>query len=759
LKKKLDDNLKENLKYIGLDLNKIPEILKEYEPLNFKPTRSGGEKRYYQYKYIPIKDIEILLSPTNRLDDLVDRYKKATHISSYLSPDNEENMIRHITFLNMLKKLRKEDIDKIEQEQKVLNKNIPFKIKYPNNYLWQIYYSEIDDKYFMIVPTEDTDCSTFFYILKKQIEKKKAGTVFVPISCEQYSNRFLKKSEYAELENYLWLVTKDWPYIYDVYDKDNEFSIYITGETEVCDKIKSFYRVKLSDEKQATKFYKLIKTLFILQTELPKYFKFETNIGKTGELKLEFNGKEVNYDNLLDFIKEEYQKLTELEKQNKKDLKNYNKKIELLKEISVKLEMEYLEKEKQISTYLKCKKSFIGKFKYFIKYNKKTTLKYIDETTREQIMESEIQKIEREFNFHKGEENHTLEELINRYKEYAEKEKELQNLIKDINSIILKNKNMIKKIGNAIKYIEEIDKHKKSIFEFWKYSNKDEILELEEGEKEEINIKKISTIFDYDEDKESLGQVLDSVQRKKLTKEELDSIFMTTTEELEMINRIKTEQKVMVKEFNERLKNLKEEMSQERLLSENEDFDMFGTLIRDGKKIKKISNKEHREKSRDKLTILDITKNTTKMDYKDKILEIIDNITRAIQKVEIDREISIYKTSSNENLDENEINIFSINSKEELKKALDKEKINLFKINLKKGTNLIGYTNIVFFENTSKTLPIGMNLSDTVIVDLSKVNIKEIRRKPVRIVEFIKGEADILKERIREVNLIEYEVE
>jgi len=278
-------------------------------------------------------------------------------------------------------------------------------------------------------------------------------------------------------------------------------------------------------------------------------------------------------------------------------------------------------------------------------------------------------------------------------------------------------------------------------------------------EKEEINIKKISTIFDYDEDKESLGQVLDSVQRKKLTKEELDSIFMTTTEELEMINRIKTEQKVMVKEFNERLKNLKEEMSQERLLSENEDFDMFGTLIRDGKKIKKISNKEHREKSRDKLTILDITKNTTKMDYKDKILEIIDNITRAIQKVEIDREISIYKTSSNENLDENEINIFSINSKEELKKALDKEKINLFKINLKKGTNLIGYTNIVFFENTSKTLPIGMNLSDNVIVDLSKVNIKEIRRKPVRIVEFIKGEADILKERIREVNLIEYEVE
>jgi len=760
LKKKIDDNIKENLEYIGLDLNKIPEILKEYEPLSFRPNRSSGEKRYYQYKYVPIKDIEILLSPTNRLDDLVDRYKKAIHISSYLNPDNEENMIKHITFLNMLKKVKKEDIEKIDKEQKVLNKAIPFKVKYPNNYLWQIYYSEVDDRYFAIVPTEDTEYSTFFYILKKQIEKKRTGKIFVPISGVEYTNKYLKKSEYTELENYLWLFTKDWPYIYDVYDKNDELSIYITGETEITDKIKSSYRIKLTDEKEASKFYKLVKTLFILQTELPRYFKFETNIGKSGELKIEFNGKEITYDNLLEFIKEEYQKLIQLEKQNKKDLKTYNKKNETLKEISVKLELEYLEKEKQISTYLKCKKSFIGKFKYFIKYKKKTTLKYIDENKREKIMESVIQNDKKEINFGKGEENHTLEELLNKYKEYAEKETELQNLIKDINSLILKNKNMIKKIENAIKYIEEIDKHKKSIFEFWKYSNKDEILELEEGEKEEINVKKISTIFNYEDDKENFGQALDSIQRKKLTNEELDSIFMTTTKELDMINKIKTEQKIMVKELNEKIKILKEEMSEERLLTENEEFDMFGTLITDDKKIKKISNKEHREKSRDKFKILDITKKTTKMDYKEKIQEIIDNITRATQKIESDRDIVIYKASVNENLNKDEINIFNINSKDEIEKALGQaETMNLFKINLKRGTNLIGYSNIVFFENSSKTLPVGMDLSDNILVDLSKVNLKEIKRKQIRIVDFEKGDADILKEKIREVSFVEYETE
>ena len=34
---------------------------------------------------------------------------------------------------------------------------------------------------------------------------------------------------------------------------------------------------------------------------------------------------------------------------------------------SVKLEKEYLEKEKTISTYLECKKTFFGKVKYFFK--------------------------------------------------------------------------------------------------------------------------------------------------------------------------------------------------------------------------------------------------------------------------------------------------------------------------------------------------------------------------------------------------------
>ena len=108
----------------------------------------------------------------------------------------------------MLEEVKIEEIEKIEKEQQTINKKIPFKVRYSGNYLWQIYYAEATDQYFMIVPTEDKDYSTFFYVLKKQIEKKKAGKIFVPISNAEYTRELLNKTEIQSLENYLWLFTK-----------------------------------------------------------------------------------------------------------------------------------------------------------------------------------------------------------------------------------------------------------------------------------------------------------------------------------------------------------------------------------------------------------------------------------------------------------------------------------------------------------------------------------------------------------------------
>ena len=71
-KKTIDknDDIKEKLEYLGLDLDNIPEQIKDFEPLKFKIPKTYEEKQYRQYRYIPIKDIQILLSPTNRLDKI-----------------------------------------------------------------------------------------------------------------------------------------------------------------------------------------------------------------------------------------------------------------------------------------------------------------------------------------------------------------------------------------------------------------------------------------------------------------------------------------------------------------------------------------------------------------------------------------------------------------------------------------------------------------------------------------------------------------
>ena len=60
--------IEEKLKYLGLNLEKIPPAIKKFEPLEFRIPKFYDEKQYRQYRYISIKDIQILLSPTNRLD-------------------------------------------------------------------------------------------------------------------------------------------------------------------------------------------------------------------------------------------------------------------------------------------------------------------------------------------------------------------------------------------------------------------------------------------------------------------------------------------------------------------------------------------------------------------------------------------------------------------------------------------------------------------------------------------------------------------
>lgn len=177
----------------------------------------------------------------------------------------------------MVSNMNIERIEELEKEQKVLNKKIPFRIKYKQDYLWQIYYSEYTNKYFMLVPTEDLEQSAFFYVLKKQLQNKNEK-IFVPISYMDYTRDYLTKSQISDIENYLWLFTKEWPLVYEVCDKNEDISLHIVGKTYIFDDIKSDYKIELKNNEEALKFYKLLKALFIMQTELPHHFEFKASI-------------------------------------------------------------------------------------------------------------------------------------------------------------------------------------------------------------------------------------------------------------------------------------------------------------------------------------------------------------------------------------------------------------------------------------------------------------------------------------------------
>ena len=704
------------------------------------------------------KEIEILLSPTNRLEDIKEKYSKASPLVEYLVPVEGQNEEKCETFKKMLREVKIEEIEKIEQDQQNLNKKIPFKVRYPGNYLWQIYYSSASNKYFMIVPTEDKDYSTFFYVLKKQIEKKKAGKVFVPISNADYTKEMLNKTEIQSLENYLWLFTKDWPSIYEVYDKTEKASLQIVGTTEVYGKIKSEYKVKLNNKIEANKFFKLVKALFILQSELSSYVKFETQIDKQGSIEFYYEGQLLEYDALSDWVNVQYKKLLEIQKNATKENVELSEKLRKLKHQSEELEMEYLAKEKQISTFLECKKTFFGKVKYFFKYSGKKSKRKEEKAI--EVKDEKIKPEKEEIIDEELKRQYTLDELLAKGKKAYEKDTQVKNAKMDINALKLKNVNLVKKIENATAYIAEIDSHKKSIFEFWKYSNKDEVQALEEGEEEPINVKPHSKIFDYEEDFDEFGTNIDKIQRAILTKEELDSVYLATTNQIEIMNKLKTNT-TEPKELDRWLKQIKTDLKNDKNMTEEEVIDIFGSLSEDTRKVTKLANKSHREQPKNKYSILRISKEVKTVDYKVALNNAIRTIDKALEKNQLGQDISAYAWKEEENLDPNKINIFNLNPEKEIEEALrttENTKITLYKMNIGKGVKIVAFSNCVYFDNQNKTLPLGMDKDTRLIAKLLDTDIHLDSKKVVKVGRLEDEKDEASKLIIKTINVLEYTV-
>ena len=754
------EDIKEKLNVLGLDLENLPTFLTETKPIIFNPSRLNNDKELKVYKYVPIKDIEIYCTTAHRDDPIKEKYSKSMPLGRFIE-ESEHDSEKSAELLNVFERISDISIKRVALEQSKMADKIPFTVHYPKNQLWQIYYSADTDRYFMLVSLKEDTFDELFYLLRKKIEaeqKDKNEKIFVPISYVNYSEQYLSNKEINDIENYLWVFTKNWSLTYEVHDLDDKLTVQIVGETPIYDSLKTMYKIILRSKEEADEFYKLIKALFILQTELGSRYNFTTQINEKNSIEFFYEGKKITYGDLPEFIKEKYiETEAEIKKFNQKSFKLENKlkdfKAELKKE-----EAEYFIKQKEISTYLECKKTFFGKVKYFFSKKKNKAKEEIEEVEKKEETK-EPKPIQ---GYTDDKKYHTIDDLVTVQALYEKSERYVKDLTQDIKAMELKILNTKKKIENATLYIQEIDKHKKSLFDFWKFANKDELLELDTGDDiYDGDAQKIKKKFDYEYDFEDLGIAYDKLQRTKFSKQELDSIYVASTNVLPIINMLKNGD--MDKDvIEEQLRSLKSEYftSSNTTLSSKVDFDIFGSMRDDPTQVKYLNNKSHRENEKDKFQILNINKKIDIFDFTEKLQLMTSSLNEAMHKIKFDYDMPIYKVGSiNEKLHKTDFSVFNINAEREIESYDNKFEtaVKLFKLNFKEGYPAVFLTNATYYDNTNNTLPNGMDVTSKVIIDADMFEYELVKKEKMKTNRYF-NIPETLYPRILTIYIEEYDV-
>lgn len=726
------EDIKEKLNVIGLDLDNLPDFIENPKPINFNSSRLNNDKELKVYKFVQIREIEIYVTPTHRDDSIKDKYNNAISLGDFIR-QSEDDSEKSAELMRMFSRVSELNLKRLENEQRKMLAKSPFLVRYNKCQLWQVYYSQDTDRYFMLVSLKEDTFDELFYLIKKRIELEalnKDEQIYVPISYVNYSEEYLTNKQINDIENYLWVFTKSWPITYEVYDEQNRMSLQMVGETPVYDKLKSMYKIVLKSEEQADEFYKLIKALFILQTELDNRYNFNVQVNSDDGLDFYYEGKQIVYSDLPEFIKEKYT-ATET------DIKQFNQQafaledeLKMLKLDVKKKESEYFLKQKEISTYLECKKSFFGKVKYFFSKKKNKS-----ENADEEVIPKEEEKKEPKpiQGYSDDKKFHTIDDLVTMQALYEKSERYVKDLIQDIKALTLKLVNLKKKIENATIYIKEIDEHKKSLFDFWKFANKDEVLQLENGDESiQDDVVKIKKKFDFDYDFEDLGIDRDKLQRTKFSKQEMDNVFIASTNVLPIINMFKAGD--MDKDaIEELLRSLKSEYFTTNS-SIKTDFDIFGSMKEDSTQVKYLNNKSHRENEKDKFNILNVNKKIDIFDFTEQLQSILSSIKETMCKITSSFDMPIYKVVPiNEKLHKTDYSVWDINPERELRGYDNKfeSAVKLIKLNFKEDFPLVYFTNSIYYDNLNGTLPEGMDVSSKVLIDADKFEYELVQKSKV----------------------------
>lgn len=330
---------------------------------------------------------------------------------------------------------------------------------------------------------------------------------------------------------------------------------------------------------------------------------------------------------------------------------------------------------------------------------------------------------------------YNLSDLLKLCKSNKKEDDKLENIKSDIFAMKNKKSTLEKRVKNAKKYIDEIERHKKSIFEFWKFAKKDEDPSLKEGE-EVVEEKKLDVVFNLDEDMLEFAEKADMLQRQKLSIDECNSIFASKYV-LNSINAVFT--------GNNEKEALEQDLRdlQSKYVS-NKKVEIFGDIEEDYTKVRNLKNKKHRENRKNIYSILRVNDKTTVDEFRNSIEDLVKLLNEAYKKITAIASLSVYYTDDKEN----EYTIAEIDPKNVNMDNL-KEKV-VYKMQVKKDDHILYFSNITNYDNYNKTLPCGMDEETDVLIKP-----KEKKNKKETIINLIK-ENDLYNIQINKIKVVEW---
>lgn len=745
------------LENIGFNKEKAIETLKCKKPVYNIAKTYDNSMLYKIYKCIEVKDIDILVTNSDRTTDIKERYDGAKPISEYIKENYKD-------FENLAKSVKNWEIERLEEMQKEFQNNMPYFVRYDKNYIWQIYYSKESKRYFMLFPTREGDIAVLFYMIKQKLKNPEAK-IYVPICKADYEEFYLKNEEITDIENYISLFTKEPPIIYEVERIDKV--TYIIGKTKVKEGLISKYRIEIKSREEAEEMYTLLKALFILTTETGYKYNFEPSISRSGSLNFKYKEEVIKSENLTDFICMEANKQNDRKEEILKSIEEVKSELEDAKRNVNSLAEMYRTYEKQIVMFLECKKSVFKRVKFFFKKTKivdsyvtiegkeyveddeetiiekkKDSMKKLNILIKKksgQVENDDTEDLEEIANKEKQDtkmEVFTLADLIRMCKENSQKDSDYKNAKADLNAMKIKKMNMQSKINNAKEYLAEIEKHKKSIVDFWKFTSKDAVPTLTKSD-EHTSESKLQAAFSFDEDMQEVGEKADSLQRQKLSTDECNSIYACNYI-LKSINAVYTgidEDKVL----SEELENLKKHYKGSKKT------EIFGEFEEDYTKIKNLGNNKHRENKKNIYGVLKVNERTTLDEYKDIVEGIVKMLNEAYNKITSVAEFSVYYKRTKEG----EYTIADIDPKKLVDESSEKDYCTIYKTKITKDMHILYLSNITYYDNYNKTLPCGMDEGTKVVIKLDKFSNE--KKHSINIVE----PKDLYRIRVKSIKLIE----